>query len=77
LYAGEVARRFSERFTRKQRIAVGLLAALELAAKLAALRDIQRRSPEQLRGSKTFWRLAQLVNTLGPLGYFLFARRES
>ncbi len=68
---------FTERFSRKQQAAIGVLAAIELAAKIAAARDIQRRSASEVRGKKLFWRLALLVNTFGPLSYFLFGRRRS
>jgi hypothetical protein len=68
---------FNTRFSRRQRIAIGALAAVELSAKLAAARDIQRRPAAQLRGSKLLWRLALLVNTFGPLAYFLLGRRRS
>ncbi len=69
--------RFDERFSRRQRVGIGVLAAIELAAKIAAARDIQRRSAEQVRGSRLLWRLALLVNTLGPLSYFLWGRRRA
>jgi len=69
-------KRSDERFSRRQRVGIGVLAAIELAAKIAAARDIQHRSAEQVRGSKLLWRLALLVNTLGPLSYFLWGRRR-
>jgi Phospholipase_D-nuclease N-terminal len=70
-------KQFTERFSRSQQVAIGALAAVELSAKIAAARDIQRRPASQVRGNKLFWRLALLVNTFGPLGYFLFGRRKS
>jgi hypothetical protein len=66
---------FNSRFSRKQRAGIGVLAAVELSAKIAAARDIQRRSADQLRGSKGLWRLALLVNTFGPLSYFRWGRK--
>ncbi len=71
------AERFTERFSRKQRAGIGVLAVVELAAKIAAARDIQRRPDDQVRGSKLLWRLALLVNTIGPLSYFLWGRRTA
>jgi hypothetical protein len=68
---------FKERFSRRQRAVIGALAAVEFVAKVAAARDIQRRSADQVRGSKLLWRLALLVNTLGPLSYFLWGRRRA
>jgi hypothetical protein len=38
-------------------------------------RDIRRRPAQQVRGSKTFWRIASAVNTLGSAGYWLLGRR--
>jgi hypothetical protein len=38
-------------------------------------RDIRRQPPQQVRGSKTFWRIASAVNTLGSVGYWLIGRR--
>lgn len=73
----DAIQKFKKRYSRKQRIAVGALAALELSAKVLAARDIQRRPVDQLRGSKLLWRLALLINTFGPLGYFLFGRRKT
>lgn len=54
-------------------IAVG---AVEIAVKIAALVDINRRPAEAINGSKRAWRLALLVNP-GELGYFLFGRKRS
>jgi len=38
-------------------------------------RDIRHQPPQQVRGSKTFWRIASAVNTLGSAGYWLIGRR--
>ena len=38
-------------------------------------RDIGRRSPQQLRGSKRLWRVASALNTLGAVAYWLAGRR--
>jgi hypothetical protein len=43
----------------------------------ATWRDIGRRSPQQMRGSKGLWRLLSAVNTLGAVGYWLAARRPT
>lgn len=67
---------FKERFSPAQRAGIGVLAAAELAAKVAAARDIQRRPADQIRGSKWLWRASLLVNTFGPLSYFLWGRRK-
>jgi len=39
-------------------------------------RGIRRRPAEQVRGSKTLWRLISAVNTLGSAGYWLLGRRR-
>jgi hypothetical protein len=40
-------------------------------------RDISRRPPERVRGSKRLWRSASAVNTLGALAYWLGGRRPA
>jgi hypothetical protein len=39
-------------------------------------RDLKRRSPEQVRGSKWFWRLAS-ANLSGSIAYFMIGRKSS
>ncbi len=58
------------------RIGLGLVAATEVVAKIAALRDIAKRPAEQVRGPKWAWALAQAVNGFGPAAYFAFGRRH-
>jgi len=36
--------------------------------------DLTRRSDAEVRGSKHFWRLATLVNFVGPIAYFTAGR---
>jgi hypothetical protein len=72
-----VIQEFQERFSPRQQLGIGALAAVELGAKVAAARDIQRRPADQIRGSKLFWRLTLLVNTFGPLSYFIWGRRPA
>jgi hypothetical protein len=38
-------------------------------------RDIRRRPAQQIRGSKTLWRILSAVNTLGSVSYWLIGRR--
>lgn len=54
---------------------VRVAAAVELAAKIAALADILRRPSSSLRGPKWAWILAQAVNGVGPAAYWLAARK--
>lgn len=53
-----------------------LVGAIQLTLLLAAQRDISRRPAEQIRGSKTMWRLATLINFIGPGSYFAFGRKK-
>lgn len=47
------------------------------AAVAITWRDISRRPPQQIRGSKRLWRLTSAVNTLGALAYWLAGRRSA
>ncbi|MEC5181482.1 hypothetical protein [Arthrobacter sp. CG_A4] len=47
-------------------------AVVQLSLLVAAQRDISRRPAEQIRGSKAMWRMATLVNFIGPGSYFTF-----
>ena len=38
-------------------------------------RDIRQQPAQQVRGSKTFWRISSAVNTVGSVGYWLIGRR--
>lgn len=49
--------------------------ALDLVLKAAALADLSRRPASSLRGPKWFWALAQSVNGVGPVAYWLVGRR--
>jgi hypothetical protein len=60
----------------RQRALLGAAAAAELTLKITALVDIQRRPAEQIRGPKSLWRAAMVVNLLGPASYFAFGRRR-
>ena len=51
-------------------------AIVQLSLLFAAQRDISHRPAEQIRGSKTLWRLATLVNFIGPGSYFAFGRKR-
>jgi len=53
-----------------------IVGAAQLAFLAAAQRDISRRPADQIRGSKTLWRLATLVNFIGPGSYFAFGRKR-
>jgi hypothetical protein len=59
-----------------RRFWASVLIALSLGLVSAAERDIQRRPPAQVRGSKLMWRLVCL-NALGAVGYFRWGRRAA
>jgi hypothetical protein len=46
-----------------------------MALLLAALRDLRRRPPELINGSKRLWSFAVFVNYIGPILYFWKGRR--
>ena len=58
------------------RFGMALVGAIQLTLLFAAQRDISRRPAEQIRGSKTMWRLATLINFIGPASYFAFGRKK-
>jgi hypothetical protein len=52
-------------------------ATVQLSLLIAAQRDIALRPAEQIRGGKTLWRFATLVNFIGPATYFTFGVKRS
>ncbi len=52
------------------------VAIVQLSLLVAAQRDITRRPADQIRGSKAMWRVATLVNFVGPGSYFTFGVRR-
>jgi hypothetical protein len=52
-------------------------ATVQLSLLIAAQRDIALRPAAQIRGSKTLWRLATLVNFIGPGCYFTFGVKRT
>jgi hypothetical protein len=62
--------------SRGQRAGVVALATAQLGLLAAALADLRRRPPEQVRGDKRLWALASFVNVVGPLAYLRFGRRR-
>lgn len=49
---------------------------VQVALLIAALVDIRRRPAEQIRGRKGLWAAIAFVNWIGPIGYFLFGRKQ-
>jgi hypothetical protein len=60
---------------RKSSRAVVLVLAGHALAAAWTWRDIGQQPARRVRGSKTFWRIASAVNTLGSVGYWLIGRR--
>jgi hypothetical protein len=63
--------------TRAQRGVILIGALVQLVLQAAALWDLRRRTPDELRGSKAWWTAAAFVNVVGPIAYFLVGRRRS
>jgi len=63
----------------KQRRLLAIIAAVDLALRVAALIDIRRRPASAIRGSKKAWASGvALANSAGvlPISYFVFGRRR-
>jgi hypothetical protein len=53
-----------------------LAGVLDILLLIIALTDLSRRSPEEINGNKTIWKLVVWVDFLGPGAYFLFGRKR-
>ena len=60
----------------RSKVWASILIAFSLVLVTAAERDIQRRSADELTGSKLMWR-AVCFNALGALSYFRWGRRDA
>ena len=54
-------------------VAIGIA---QVSLMLAAQRDISKRPAEQINGPKAAWRLAAMINFIGPMGYFVLGRKR-
>jgi hypothetical protein len=61
--------------TRRGRTILSLVIAGELVSTALAWRDLARRTDDQVRGSKKFWRLIITINPGNSLAYWLLGRR--
>jgi hypothetical protein len=59
----------------QQKRAVFVGGVLETVLTTVAIRDLSRRSADEVRGPKVAWRLAFFVQPFGPLAYFVAGRR--
>ena len=48
---------------------------VDLGGKIAAWISLSRRRADQVRGPKWVWALAQFINGIGPVSYWLFGRK--
>ncbi len=60
-----------------QRRILGVAAVAEATLKAAALIDLRRRPPEQIRGPKRLWAAAAFINLFGPAAYFIAGRKRA
>jgi hypothetical protein len=72
---GGAKKRWSD-LSPQQRAAVVGAGMVQLALQVAALKDLRRRRPDQVNGSKAMWVALSFVNVLGPLAYLVFGRRR-
>jgi len=63
--------------TPKQRTVMVIGALIQFALLTLAQRDLSKRSQEAVNGPKWAWRMATMINFVGPLAYFGFGRKKS
>jgi hypothetical protein len=61
----------------RQRAGIGVLGIIQMTLLLAALRDLRRRSDDQINGSRRLWKAAVFINYIGPIAYFWKGRRTA
>ena len=59
------------------RVGTVLIGIAQMALMVAAQRDISKRPAELINGPKAAWRMAALINFIGPMGYFTFGRKRT
>lgn len=59
-----------------QRASIVGIGLVQASMMLAAQRDISKRPASQINGPKAAWRMAALINFIGPMGYFVFGRKR-
>ncbi|HAG60713.1 MAG TPA: hypothetical protein DEP82_15610 [Arthrobacter bacterium] len=58
------------------RVGFVALGIAQVTLMLAAQRDISKRPADQINGPKAAWRVAALINFVGPMGYFILGRKR-
>ena len=56
---------------------LGVALVVHVTAATLTWRNLRNRPAAQVRGSKTLWRVASALNTLGSVAYWLFGRRPA
>jgi hypothetical protein len=59
------------------KVAVVVGSLVELALTAVAMRDLSKRSADEVRGPKWIWRLVSLVQPVGPILYLVLGRRST
>jgi hypothetical protein len=58
------------------RVGFVVVGIAQVSLMLAAQRDISKRPADQINGPKAAWRVAALINFIGPMGYFILGRKR-
>jgi bacteriorhodopsin len=58
-----------------QKICIVAFLAVDLALLLAAVFDLKRRSPDEVRGDRRLWFGLVFIDVFGPLAYFTYGRK--
>jgi hypothetical protein len=55
---------------------IAMVAVVHAAITTLTWRDLHRRAPDAVRGSKKLWRAASALNTLGSVAYVTIGRKR-
>jgi hypothetical protein len=50
---------------------------INLTLMILTIRDIRRRSDEEINGKRKLWMMAAFAPPIGPIAYFLFGRKRN
>ena len=50
---------------------------INLTLMILTIRDIRRRSDEEINGKRKFWMMAAFAPPIGPIAYFIFGRKRN
>ena len=59
------------------KLLLAAIAVVHVSAAALTWQDLRARPGSEVRGDKRLWRIASVVNTLGSVAYWLFARRRN